>query len=52
MTAVENIDQTHSIFEQPWWLDAAAPGQWDVVEIEEGGGSSLDSRSPYGVVTG
>ena len=27
----------YSIFQQPWWLDATAPGRWDAVEIEEGG---------------
>lgn len=29
--------QAYSIFQQPWWLDATAPNQWDAVEIEEGG---------------
>ncbi|WP_435743070.1 GNAT family N-acetyltransferase [Microbacterium sp. PMB16] len=27
----------YSIFQQPWWLEATAPGHWDAVEIEEGG---------------
>ncbi|GGM00635.1 GNAT family N-acetyltransferase [Glutamicibacter protophormiae] len=31
------IAQTYSIFEQPWWLDATAPGQWDAIEVDEGG---------------
>ena len=39
------ISQTHSIFEQPWWLDATAPGQWDAVEIEEGG--RVVARFPF-----
>ena len=40
-----NIVQANSIFEQPWWLDAVAPGQWDAVEIEKGG--KLVARLPY-----
>lgn len=32
-----NIAEVHSVFEQPWWLDAVAPGEWDAVEIEENG---------------
>lgn len=36
---------THSIFEEPWWLDAVAPGQWDSVEIDEHG--TLAARLPY-----
>lgn len=28
---------TNSIFEEPWWLDATAPGQWDAVEITNNG---------------
>lgn len=28
---------THSMFQQPWWLEATAPGQWDAVEVERGG---------------
>lgn len=33
----ESLPHTHSLFEQPWWLDATAPGQWDAVEVQEGG---------------
>lgn len=40
-----SISQVHSIFEQPWWLDAVAPGQWDAVEIEEGG--RVVARLPF-----
>ncbi len=25
------------IFHQPWWLDAVAPGSWDVATVERGG---------------
>ncbi len=41
----ESIAQTHSVFEQPWWLDAAAGGQWDAVEVEEGG--RVVARLPF-----
>lgn len=39
------IPHTHSMFEQPWWLDAAAPNQWDAVEIDEGG--KVVARLPF-----
>ena len=25
------------IFHQPWWLEAVAPGKWDIIEIKKGG---------------
>lgn len=28
---------SYSIFQEPWWLDATAPGAWDCVQIESGG---------------
>ena len=34
-----------SIFSQPWWLDAVAPGQWGEVTVERGG--NLFARMPY-----
>lgn len=34
-----------SLFQQPWWLDAAAPGAWDAVEIREGG--TIVGRLPF-----
>ncbi len=40
-----SIEQVNSIFEQPWWLDAVAPGRWDTAEIEKGG--KLVARLPY-----
>jgi hypothetical protein len=36
---------TNSIFQQSFWLDAVAPGAWDVVEIEAGG--QVKARLPY-----
>jgi lipid II:glycine glycyltransferase (peptidoglycan interpeptide bridge formation enzyme) len=34
-----------SIFSQPWWLDAVAPGQWGEVLVERG--NNLFARMPY-----
>jgi len=36
---------TNSIFQQPFWLDAVAPGAWDVVEVKAGG--EVKARLPY-----
>lgn len=41
----ESITCVNSIFEQPWWLDAVAPGQWSVVEIQKDG--ETIARLPY-----
>jgi hypothetical protein len=35
----------NSIFQQPWWLDAMAPGDWAEVSIERGGRTV--ARLPY-----
>jgi hypothetical protein len=35
----------NGLFDQPWWLDAVAPGAWDEVRIEEKGGTL--ARLPY-----
>ena len=40
-----SIEQVNSIFEQPWWLDAVAPGRWDAVEIRKD--EQLIARLPY-----
>jgi hypothetical protein len=34
-----------TIFQQPWWLDAVAPGCWDEVTCERGGRTA--ARLPY-----
>ena len=34
-----------SLFSQPWWLDAVAPGEWDEVRVEKGG--KLFARMPF-----
>lgn len=39
------IPQTDTVFQQPWWLDATAPGAWDAVEIEENG--RVVARLPF-----
>lgn len=35
----------NSLFEQPWWLDAVAPGAWSAAEIRVDG--ELRARLPY-----
>jgi Acetyltransferase (GNAT) domain len=35
----------NAIFQQPWWLDAMAPGRWDAVTVERDG--RLVARLPY-----
>src|SRR5215510_2320543 len=39
------IAEVNAIFQQPWWLDAVAPGAWSAVEIRRGG--ALNARLPY-----
>ena len=34
-----------SLFQQPWWLNAVAPGRWSAVEIYRG--DELKARLPY-----
>ena len=41
----DSITNVNSIFEQPWWLDAVAPGQWDAAEIMKDG--KVIARLPY-----
>jgi len=42
---VESIPYINSIFEQPWWLEAVAPGKWSVIEIKNG--KDIIARMPY-----
>jgi hypothetical protein len=35
----------NAIFQQPWWLDAVAPGQWDEARVERDG--RVIARLPY-----
>lgn len=36
----------NSLFEQPWWLDAVAPGQWEEALVTDEDGS-VTARMPY-----
>lgn len=38
---------SHALFEQPWWLDAVAPGRWGVAVVENGG--EVAARMPYAI---
>jgi hypothetical protein len=40
-----NLTSAYSIFQQPWWLEAVAPGSWGEVIIEKGG--QIYARLPY-----
>jgi hypothetical protein len=42
---VSDLNETSTIFEQPWWLDAVAPNAWGAVEILRGG--EVVARLPY-----
>ncbi|MBK0392814.1 GNAT family N-acetyltransferase [Ramlibacter algicola] len=35
--AANDANAGPTVFHEPWWLDAAAPGGWDGVSLEEGG---------------
>ena len=39
------IEPSHSLFQQPWWLDAVAPGQWSEARIEQDG--VVKARLPF-----
>lgn len=41
----DSIPSVNSIFEQPWWLDAVAPGRWGAVEVRRG--DKVVARLPY-----
>ncbi len=38
-------EHTYCIFQQPWWLEAVAPGEWDEVILKKGG--QIEARLPY-----
>lgn len=40
-----SIPWTNSVFEQPWWLDAVAPGAWDEAVVRQG--DDVVARLPY-----
>lgn len=41
----DSIDCANSIFEQPWWLEAVAPGAWDIIEVKHN--EECVCRLPY-----
>jgi hypothetical protein len=44
-SARDAVPWVNSVFEQPWWLDAVAPGLWDEVLIRQG--TNVVARLPY-----
>lgn len=42
---VAEIPRFDTVFQEEWWLDAAAPGQWEAVTVESGG--ELQARLPF-----
>lgn len=45
-----SLPWTNSIFEQPWWLDAVAPGRWSEARVV-GPSGEVVARLPYAVRT-
>ena len=45
MNRKEQIRETNSIFQQPWWLDAVAPHSWSAIEVTTN--NVLMARLPY-----
>jgi hypothetical protein len=41
----DSIPWVNCIFEQPWWLNAVAPGQWGAAEVSRG--DNVVARLPY-----
>lgn len=39
------VPYVNALFQQPWWLEAAAPGAWGAVVVEAGG--AVVARMPY-----
>lgn len=42
---MESIKEVNSIFEQPWWLDAVAPGRWTCLEVKSN--DNIVARWPF-----
>lgn len=42
----DTLECVNSIFEQPWWLDAVAPGKWGCAEVV-GNNGEVVARWPY-----
>ncbi len=45
MSGDDHLGRAHTPFEQPWWLDAVAPGSWGEVVVERQG--EPVARLPY-----
>jgi hypothetical protein len=45
VSASDRVSAAHTIFDQPWWLDAVAPGAWSEIVIENDGRPA--ARLPY-----
>jgi hypothetical protein len=41
----DSVPWVNSVFEQPWWLEAVAPGQCDVLVVRQG--DQIAARLPY-----
>ena len=41
----DDVQTAHTPFEQPWWLEAVAPGQWGAAVVERQG--EVIARLPY-----
>jgi hypothetical protein len=39
------VPLAYALFQETWWLEAVAPGQWDVVEVRESG--QVVGRMPF-----
>ncbi|MFH1924094.1 MAG: GNAT family N-acetyltransferase [Planctomycetota bacterium] len=44
-TELDDSPPSHCIFDEPWWLDAVAPGRWAAAEVRKG--DQLVARMPY-----
>jgi hypothetical protein len=47
ISIVDTLGSTNSIFEEPWWLDAVAPGAWGAATVFKGG--QLHARLPFAI---
>ena len=45
MTRTDSIPYANAVFEQPWWLDAVAPGAWADAVVRNG--DEVVARFPY-----
>ena len=42
---VSSPDHSYNLFQEPWWLDAVAPGEWDEVIVKRG--TDIAARLPF-----